>query len=118
MLHAVRDARRHSRHKRTVRHLRRLRNPLRGPKFGVALEATGRRIPATNRGITASSTLRTSVRRAPHPATTAVQDVCVDHSRADVLVAEELLDGPDVVAVLQEVGRERVPQRVTGRSFR
>jgi hypothetical protein len=30
-------------------------------------------------------------------------------------VAQQLLNGPDVVAVLQEVGREAVPQGVDGR---
>ena len=34
-----------------------------------------------------------------------VEDVQVDLSRADVLVAHELLDGSDVVAVLQQVSR-------------
>ena len=43
---------------------------------------------------------------------TAVQDVGVDHGRADVAVAEELLDGADVFAVLEQVGRKRVAQGV------
>ena len=37
------------------------------------------------------------------------EDVGVLHGGADVLVAEELLDGADVVGVGQEVGREGVP---------
>jgi hypothetical protein len=32
--------------------------------------------------------------------------VSVDHRGVDVLVAEKLLDRPDVVAVLDQVGRE------------
>ena len=38
---------------------------------------------------------------------TVLQDVGVDHRRGDVTVAEELLDGTDVVAALQQVrGKE------------
>ena len=36
----------------------------------------------------------------------------VDHGRADVLVAQELLDGPEIVAGLEEVSREAVAQGV------
>jgi hypothetical protein len=42
----------------------------------------------------------------------------VDHGRCDVAVAEQLLHGPDVVAVLQEVCGERVPESVAGRALR
>jgi hypothetical protein len=38
--------------------------------------------------------------------------VGVDHRRADIAVPQELLDRPDVVAVLEQMGREGVPQRV------
>src|SRR5262245_36419256 len=41
----------------------------------------------------------------------------VDHRRRDVLVPEELLDGSDVVSVLQQMGGERMPERVAGRSL-
>ncbi len=34
----------------------------------------------------------------------------VNHRRAHVLMAEQFLDGPDVVALLQEMGREGVPE--------
>ena len=44
----------------------------------------------------------------------AVEDVGVDHGRLDVAVAEEFLDGADVVSVLEEVGGEGVAQGVTG----
>ena len=47
----------------------------------------------------------------------AVQDVRVDHGGGHVAVAEELLDGPDVVAGLEEVGREAMSQGVTGGVF-
>ena len=37
------------------------------------------------------------------------EDVRVDHGRADVAVPEKFLDGSDVISLLEEVGRERVP---------
>ena len=53
------------------------------------------------------------VRRASDRARAPVQDVSVDHGRADVVVAQELLDRPDVVAIFQQMGGERVAKRVT-----
>lgn len=44
-----------------------------------------------------------------HSSASSVQDVCVDHGRLDVLVPQELLNSPDVVAIHQEMGREGVP---------
>jgi hypothetical protein len=44
----------------------------------------------------------------------AVEDVGVDHGGGDVAVAEELLDGADVGAVLQQVGGEGVAEGVAG----
>ena len=41
-----------------------------------------------------------------------VEDRC-----GDVLVAEKLLDGPDVVAVFEEMGREGMAKAVAGRSL-
>ena len=38
----------------------------------------------------------------------AVEDMRVDHRRADVAVAQQFLDGPDVVAVLEQVRGEGV----------
>jgi len=43
--------------------------------------------------------------------------VRVDHGRADVLVAQELLDRADVVTALQQVRRERMAQGVGARHF-
>ena len=43
---------------------------------------------------------------------TAVQDVGVDHSRGDVLMAEELLDRADVAAVFEQVGSEGMAEGV------
>lgn len=44
----------------------------------------------------------------------AVEDVGVDHGRADVSVAEEGLDGSEVGAVLEEMGCEGVAEGVGG----
>jgi len=41
--------------------------------------------------------------------------VGVNHRRADVAVAQQILDGADGVPVLEQVGRERVSQTVTRR---
>ena len=62
--------------------------------------------------------LREQVERASHAAPAAVEDVRVDHGGLDAPVAEELLDGPDVVSILEQMGRERVAKGVAGDSFR
>ena len=54
----------------------------------------------------------------PDAETTAVQDVRINHRRADVGVAEELLHLADVVAVFQQVRGERAAERVAARTFR
>ncbi len=41
----------------------------------------------------------------------------IDHRRAQIPVAEELLDRADVVAVLKKVRREGVPERMASRGF-
>src|SRR5262245_42716492 len=48
------------------------------------------------------STLRCSARieRTPHPAPTALQHMCVDHRRSDVLMPQEFLYCPNVVTIL------------------
>ena len=40
------------------------------------------------------------------------RDVRVDLRRREALVAEQLLDDPQVRAAVEQMGRERVPQRV------
>lgn len=45
--------------------------------------------------------------------TTTLEYVGVDHSGADVFVAEEFLNGAYVVSVLEEVGGEAVSEGVT-----
>ena len=44
--------------------------------------------------------------------TAAVEHVGVDHGGGDVAVTEQLLDGADVVAAFEQVGREAVAQGV------
>ena len=41
-----------------------------------------------------------------------VQNMGVDHGRADILVAQEFLDCADIVSCLEEMGREAVAERV------
>jgi hypothetical protein len=49
-------------------------------------------------------------------AATPIQDMRVDHGRADIPVPQQLLDRPDVIPVFEEVRGEWVPQRMaTGR---
>jgi hypothetical protein len=55
------------------------------------------------------------VHRALDTPASSVEDVGVDHGRLHALVAEELLDGADVVAVHQEVGGEGMAEGVAGR---
>ena len=54
---------------------------------------------------------------ASHGQPASLQDVCVDHRRFQVLVSEEILDGADVVAGFEQVGGERMAQRVAGGAF-
>lgn len=58
-----------------------------------------------------------SVQRAVDPTPSPVQNVGVDHGGLEARMAQELLDGPDVVAAHQQMGREGVPQGVHGRRF-
>jgi len=64
------------------------------------------------RRLTAAGTTDQPIRRARHPQRPAIQDVRIDHRRAHVLVAKQLLDRADVIAVLQQMCREGVPQRI------
>src|ERR1019366_639557 len=52
------------------------------------------------------------VGRAVHRPAASIQDVRVDHRRPHVAVPEQLLNGPDVVAVLEQVRRKRMPESV------
>ena len=52
----------------------------------------------------AGDRLSQPVEGAVHPTAPTIQYVRVNHRRPDVLVAQELLYGPDVVTVLQKMG--------------
>ncbi len=41
----------------------------------------------------------------------------VDSSRADIPVAQKLLDGPDIIAIFQQMGGKEVPKSVTAFGF-
>ena len=58
------------------------------------------------------------VRGAPNTFSSPVEDMRIDHRRADVFMAEQLLDRPDIVPVFEQVSRERMPQTVTGDMLR
>jgi hypothetical protein len=47
--------------------------------------------------------------------TVAVQNMGVDHRRTHVFVAQELLDGADVIARFQQMRGERMAERVANR---
>lgn len=57
------------------------------------------------------------IQRAAHPTTAAVQHVGVDLRGAYILVAEQFLYGTDVVAILDQVRSESVPQGVRAGSL-
>ena len=57
------------------------------------------------------------VKRADHVFRAAVQDVRVNHCRADVAVAQKFLDCADVIAVLQHVRRKGMPKGVAAGVF-
>jgi hypothetical protein len=44
-----------------------------------------------------------------------VQNVGIDHRGSDVLVAEQLLDSTNVIAILKQMRRETVPKSVAAR---
>ena len=57
------------------------------------------------------------VERTAHAEAAAIQDVGVDHRGLQVAMAEQLLHGADVVAALEQMGREAVAQRVAARAL-
>ena len=52
------------------------------------------------------------IKRTAHGKSAAIEDVRVDHGGFHILVAEEFLHGADIVAVLKQVGGERVAEDV------
>ena len=55
-----------------------------------------------------------SIDWASHPRATPVQNMCVDHGRPHIAMAEEFLNRSDVVPVLEQVGGKGVPECVAG----
>ena len=53
-----------------------------------------------------------AIDRTANPQRAPIEDVQVDHCRSDVAMPEQFLHGPDVVAVFQQMRRERVTQRI------
>lgn len=47
-------------------------------------------------------------------ARSAVQDMGVNHRRLDVAVAKDLMYGPDVMTILEQVGGEGMPEGMAG----
>ena len=41
----------------------------------------------------------------------------VNHRRLDIGMAQQFLHGPDILAILQKMGRERMPKGMGGRAF-
>jgi len=48
------------------------------------------------------------IRWARYPPASTVQDMSINHRRAHILVPQELLHGSDIIAILQQVSRERM----------
>jgi len=46
-----------------------------------------------------------------------IEDMSVDHGGLDVAVAKQLLDGTDIVAALEEMGGERMPEGMATDGF-
>jgi hypothetical protein len=46
-----------------------------------------------------------------------VANVGVNHCRGDVFVAQQFLDGPDIVSILEQVGGEAVPKGMAARGL-
>ena len=62
--------------------------------------------------LTDGAALSQPVERTPNAKAATVQHVQVRHRRGDVGMPEQLLHGANVVAVLEEVRRKRVSQRI------
>jgi hypothetical protein len=58
-----------------------------------------------------------SVKRTLDPSHTSVQDMGINHCRADVVVSEKFLDRPDIISVLKQVCCKGVAQSVAPGRF-
>jgi hypothetical protein len=72
----------------------------------------------TFRRTSASARRAEPIRRAPHRVPSPVQHVRVNHRRRHMPMPQQLLIRADVVPVLEQVGGERVPQRMAGDTLR
>src|SRR5439155_24470949 len=87
-------------------------------RLALGCSRTTRLIPAPKpRSVRMSSRTEHPVGGALDHAWSPVQDVGVDLRRAHVAVAEQFLNRPDVVAVLEQVRGERVAERVATRGL-
>ena len=77
--------------------------------MGVAEEALDNAINGAAKG-----GLRSAVEGAADAPRAAIQDVGVDHRRGHVCVAEQLLDGADVVAVFEQMGGKGMAESMGG----
>ena len=64
------------------------------------------------RGLHILQNLEQAIRRTPHAQRPTIEDVSINHRRADVRMAQQLLQRPNVVPVLQQVSRETMSERV------
>jgi hypothetical protein len=48
------------------------------------------------------------VERTTNPLAASLQHVRVAHRRTDVFMAQEFLDGPDIIAIFQQMGSKRM----------
>src|SRR5262249_11458150 len=58
-----------------------------------------------------------AIERAFHPGAGLAQDVSVDHGGGNVLMPQQFLDGANVSATLEGMGREAVSKSMAGDSF-
>lgn len=72
------------------------------------------------RGVAANRELASlqTISRTPDAQGTPIQDVCVDHRRADIRVAEQFLHHSDVVSVLEQMRRKGVAEGVAADALR
>ena len=59
-----------------------------------------------------------AISRTSHSQCTPIEDVRVDHRRADVRMAEELLDRANVVPVFEQMRGKRMPERMATDALR
>ena len=59
-----------------------------------------------------------AIKRTANAGRTHITDVRVDHGRADVMMAEQFLNGANIMASFEQVGGEAMPKRMTNSRFR